>query len=89
MEVRWQKSMPVTGEGRFFYASSEDLTAWVGTESGKNEPVHIASEAEELGCRSQAGSSYVSAATEESVRIVSAEPHPRGTIAKAAWNKRL
>jgi hypothetical protein len=40
--------MPVTREGRFVYASSEELTAWVGTERGKNEPVHIASEGEDL-----------------------------------------
>ena len=38
-----QKSgMPVTREGRSVYALSEALTAWVGTEGGKKEPVHIA-----------------------------------------------
>ena len=36
---RWQnEGMPVTREGRFVYASPEALTAWVGTERGKNEP---------------------------------------------------
>jgi hypothetical protein len=57
---RWQKSgMPVTREGRFIYASPEDLTAWVGTESGKNEPVHIASEGEDLVADLKQGLSYV------------------------------
>jgi hypothetical protein len=46
---RWQnEGMPVTREGRFVYASPADLTAWVGTERGKKEPVHIASEGEDL-----------------------------------------
>ena len=46
---RWQKSgMPVTREGRSVYAFSEALTAWVGTERGKKEPVHIAAEGEDL-----------------------------------------
>ena len=53
---RWQKSgMPVTREGRSVYAFSEALTAWVGTERGKKEPVHIATEGERLACGSQAG----------------------------------
>ena len=46
---RWQKEgMPVTREGRFVSASPEDLTAWVGEERGQKEPVHIASEGEDL-----------------------------------------
>jgi hypothetical protein len=46
---RWQKEgMPVTREGRFVSASPEELTAWVGTERGQKEPVHIASEGEDL-----------------------------------------
>lgn len=46
---RWQRlGMPVTREGRFVYASPEDLTAWVGAEHGRKEPVHIASEGEDL-----------------------------------------
>lgn len=46
---RWQKEgMPVTREGRSVYASPEELTAWVGTERGQKEPVHIASEGEDL-----------------------------------------
>ena len=57
---RWQKSgMPVTREGRFVYASPEELTAWVGTERGKKEPVHIASEGEDLVADLKQGLSYV------------------------------
>ena len=36
---RWQKSgMPNTREGRLVYASPEELTAWVGTQRGQEEP---------------------------------------------------
>ena len=46
---RWQKEgMPVTREGRFVSASPENLTAWVGEERGQKDPVHIASEGEDL-----------------------------------------
>jgi phage terminase Nu1 subunit (DNA packaging protein) len=46
---RWQREgMPVTREGRFVHASPGDLTAWVGTERVQKEPVHIASESEDL-----------------------------------------
>ena len=46
---RWQnEGMPVTREGRFVYAAPEELTAWVGMEHGKKEPIHIASEGEDL-----------------------------------------
>jgi phage terminase Nu1 subunit (DNA packaging protein) len=57
---RWQKSgMPVTREGRSVYAFSEALTAWVGTERGKKEPVHIAREGEDLVADLKQGLSYV------------------------------
>ena len=57
---RWQnEGIPVTREGRFVYASSEDLTAWVGTERGQKEPVHIASEDEDLLGDLKQGLSYV------------------------------
>ena len=57
---RWQSGgMPVTREGRFVYASPEDLTAWVGTERGQKEPVHIASEDEDLLGDLKQGLSYV------------------------------
>jgi len=57
---RWQRAgMPVTREGRFVYASPEALTNWVGTEPGKSEPVHIASENENLAADLQRGLTYV------------------------------
>ena len=57
---RWQKSgMPVTREGRSVFASPEELTAWVGTERGQKEPVHIASEAEDLLGDLKQGLAYV------------------------------
>jgi len=57
---RWQnEGMPVTREGRFVYASPEELTAWVGTERGKKEPVHIATEGEDLVADLKQGLSYV------------------------------
>ena len=46
---RWQKSgMPNTREGRLVYALPEELTAWVGTERGQKESIHIASEGEDM-----------------------------------------
>jgi len=57
---RWQnEGMPVTREGRFVYASPEELTAWVGTERGQKEPIHIASESEDLLGDMKQGLSYV------------------------------
>jgi hypothetical protein len=57
---RWHKSgVPVTREGRSVYASPEELTAWVGTERGQKEPVHIASEAEDLLGDLKQGLAYV------------------------------
>jgi hypothetical protein len=57
---RWQnEGMPVTREGRFVYASPEDLTAWVGTERGQKEPIHIASEGEDLVADLMQGLSFV------------------------------
>ena len=57
---RWQKSgMPVTREGRSVFASPEELTAWVGTERGQKEPIHIASEKEDLLGDLKQGLSYV------------------------------
>jgi hypothetical protein len=57
---RWQKfGMPVTREGRTVFASPEELTVWVGTERGQKEPVHIASEAEDLLGDLKQGLAYV------------------------------
>jgi hypothetical protein len=58
---RWHndEGMPVTKEGRFVYANPEELTQWVGTESGKRKPVHIASEDENLTADLKEGLSYL------------------------------
>jgi phage terminase Nu1 subunit (DNA packaging protein) len=57
---RWQnEGMPVTREGRFVDASPEELTAWVGTERGRKEPIHIASEGEDLVADLKQGLSFV------------------------------
>jgi hypothetical protein len=57
---RWQKAgMPVTREGRLVHASPEELTAWIGTERGKTEPLHIASQDEDLIADLKQGLSYV------------------------------
>ena len=42
---RWARSgMPVTREGRFMYASREELSRFLGGEAGLDVPVHIATE---------------------------------------------
>lgn len=42
---RWGRSgMPVTREGRFMYASREELSKYLGGEAGLDVPVHIATE---------------------------------------------
>src|SRR5579862_3337865 len=57
---RWQnEGMPVTREGRLVSASPEELTAWVGSERRKKEPIHIASEGEDLVADLQQGLSFV------------------------------
>ena len=57
---RWHhEGMPVTVEGRFVYAEPEELTRWVGTESGKVSPVHIASDDENLVEDLKQGLSFV------------------------------
>jgi hypothetical protein len=57
---RWQKEgMPVAREGRSVYASPEELTAWVGTERGLREPIHIAGQGEDLVADLKQGLSYV------------------------------
>ena len=51
--------MPVTRVGRSVYASPEELTAWVGTERGQKEPVHISREGEDLLGELKQGLSYI------------------------------
>ena len=46
---RWARSgMPVTREGRFMYASREELSRYLGREAGLDVPVHIATENADL-----------------------------------------
>ena len=42
---RWARSgMPVTREGRFMYASREELSRYLRSDAGLDVPVHIATE---------------------------------------------
>ena len=42
---RWARSgMPVVREGRFMYATREELSGYLGREAGLDVPVHIATE---------------------------------------------
>jgi len=46
---RWAKTgMPVRREGRYTVATPEELNRWLGRESGKKEPVHIATDNSDL-----------------------------------------
>ena len=46
---RWARSgMPVIREGRFMYASREELSQYLGREAGLDVPVHIATENADL-----------------------------------------
>ena len=46
---RWARSgMPVTREGRFMYATREELSRYLGREAGLDVPVHIATENADL-----------------------------------------
>jgi hypothetical protein len=57
---RWQESgMPVARSGRHVYASAEELTQWVGTDSGKSKPVYIAMNQENLLAGLKEGLAYV------------------------------
>ena len=56
---RWAKTgMPVTRQGRFVTASSEDLNRWLGRESG-GEPVHVAAKEADLAAELKRGLSYI------------------------------
>jgi hypothetical protein len=42
---RWARSgMPVAREGRFMYATREELSRYLGREAGLDVPVHVATE---------------------------------------------
>ena len=56
---RWAKSgMPVIRDGRRVHASPDELNRWLGRESS-GEPVHIATESENLAADLKRGLSYV------------------------------
>jgi phage terminase Nu1 subunit (DNA packaging protein) len=56
---RWAKSgMPVIRNGRRVHASPDELNRWLGRESS-GEPVHIATESENLAADLKRGLSYV------------------------------
>ena len=57
---RWHsEGMPVTKESRFVYANPDELTKWVGTDSGKVKPIHIASDEENLAADLKQALTYV------------------------------
>ena len=69
---RWaSEGIPVQREGRFVVATPQDLSAWLGKESGK--PVHIATENTDLAAQLKRGPSFIR--NENSAN--SAKPHPR------------
>jgi phage terminase Nu1 subunit (DNA packaging protein) len=56
---RWAKSgMPVIRNGRRVHTSPDELNRWLGRESS-GEPVHIATESENLAADLKRGLSYV------------------------------
>ena len=57
---RWgTEGMPVSKQGRFVTATTEDLNKWLGKESGK--PVHVATENTDLAAELKRGLSFVRA----------------------------
>ncbi len=57
---RWHESgMPVEHHGKRVFASPQELTRWVGTESGKTTPIHISDEQENLLADLKAGLAFV------------------------------
>jgi hypothetical protein len=56
---RWASTgMPVTRQGRFVVANSEELNAWLGRESA-GEPVHVATGDTDLSAELKRGLSYI------------------------------
>ena len=56
---RWAKSgMPITREGRFMTASTEELSRYMGREAGLDVPVHIATEDMDLSADLKRALSY-------------------------------
>jgi len=56
---RWARSgMPITREGRFMTASTEELSRYMGREAGLNVPVRIATEDMDLSADLKRALSY-------------------------------
>jgi hypothetical protein len=56
---RWAKSgMPLTREGWFMIASTEELSRYMGCEAGRDVPVHIATEDMDLSADLKRALSY-------------------------------
>ncbi|HZQ20308.1 MAG TPA: hypothetical protein VFA90_16470 [Terriglobales bacterium] len=56
---RWARSgMPITREGRFMTASTEELSRYMGHETGLDVPVHIAAEDMDLSADLKRALSY-------------------------------
>ena len=53
--------MPVTREGRFMYASREELSQYLGREAGLDVPVHIATENADLSADLKRGLAHARA----------------------------
>ena len=63
---RWAKSgMPVTREGRFMYASQEELSGYLGREAGLDVPVHIATENMDLSADLKRALAYARAGKQD------------------------
>ncbi len=59
---RWARSgMPVTREGRFMYASREELSRYLRSDAGLDVPVHIATENMDLPADLKRALSYARA----------------------------
>ena len=57
---RWARSgMPVTRQGRFMYASREELSRYLGREAGLDVPVRIATEGTDLSADLDRALAYV------------------------------
>jgi hypothetical protein len=60
--------MTVTREGRFMYASREELSGYLGREAGLDVPVHIATEGMDLSANLKRALSYARAETERKTK---------------------
>ena len=57
---RWAHSgMPVSRKGRYVTASKQELSSWLGRESGVRSPVHIATDSSDLTNDLKRGLTYI------------------------------